>query len=380
MEVKLSGDEKEWMRSFEHRLQVALWMAYKEARKGGKRKTADEHRFELNADRNLKILRKALLSKEYKPSRSMAHIIHNPVIREIFAACFWDRVAHHLVFATVYPWWDRHLIDDAYSCRLGKGTKYGIERLDYHIRSASHNYARKVWVLKLDIQGYFMSLPRKRLYERAMWGLKQQFKGREDSKEFELMRFLWHEIIYDDPTHGAKKVGNLNAWRELPASKSLFGQPAGVGIVIGNLTSQLLSNIYLDQLDRFIVYTLGYKHYGRYVDDFYIVVTEDQLPQLKRDVKAIEAYLKTLGLTLHPRKRVLQESSKGVSFLGATVYHNHIIPGKRMMKNAKQAFHEVEMGMRGVETVTSYMGHAKYMNSREMLKKCFDAVGWEYLV
>lgn len=379
-ELKLLDDGKEWMRDFENRMQVALWLAYKEARKGGKRKTVDEHRFELNADANLKILRKAILNKEYKPSRSRAHIIHNPVIREIFAACFRDRVVHHLVFETVYPWWDKHLIDDAYSCRINKGTKYGIERLDYHIRSASHNYARKVYVLKLDIQGYFMSLPRDRLYERAIWGLRRQFAGREDSEEFELMKFLWHEIIFDDPTHGARKVGDLEAWRRLPASKSLFKQLAGTGIVIGNLTSQLLSNIYLDQLDRFIVYTLGYKHYGRYVDDFYVVVTEEQLPQLKKDIKAIEAYLRTLRLTLHPRKRMLQESSKGTPFLGATIYHNHIIPGKRMMKNAEWAFREVEMGIRDERTVISYMGHMKYMDGKQVLRMCFEAVGWDYIM
>lgn len=376
--LKASKEAIEWMRDFENRLQISLFVAYMDARKGGKRRTADEHRFELNADANLKILRKAILNKTYLPSRSRAHIIHNPVIREIFAASFIDRVVHHLLFGSVYEWWDRHLIDDAYSCRLGKGTKYGIERLDYHIRSASKNYKEKVWVLKLDIQGYFMSLPRKKLYERAIWGLERQFNGREDSKEFELLKYLWFVIIFDDPTHGAKKVGDLEGWRRLPASKSLFKQLAGVGIVIGNLTSQLLSNIYLDQLDRFIMYKLGYKHYGRYVDDFYIVVTKDQLPQLKRDIKAIERFLKTLGLTLHPRKRMLQESSKGVPFLGVVVYHNHIVPGKRMMKNAKKAFREVEAGMRGQESVISYMGHMKHMNSKEFLKTCFEAVGWDY--
>ena len=376
--INLEKDQKKWLKEIENRIQLGLYNAYVEARSGGKRKTQDEHKFELNADYNLKVLRKKILDRTYRPGRSRAHIIYNPVIREIFAASFSDRIIHHFIFDFVYDWWDRHFIEDSYSCRIGKGTKYGVERLDYHIRSASQNYKKKVWVLKLDIQGYFMSLPRKKLYERAIWGLEQQFHGKTSSLEFRVLKFLWRVIILDNPTKGAVKVGDLRAWQKIPASKSLFCQAKGIGIVIGNLTSQLLSNIYLDQLDRFVKFRLGYKHYGRYVDDFFIVVTEDQLPQLKKDVLAIERYLKTLGLTLHPKKRFLQESSKGVPFLGAIVYHNHIVPGQRMFKNAKKAFREVQMGMKGEESVVSYMGHAKFMNSENFLKLCFEAVGWDY--
>lgn len=379
--VKIDPGELEWMeQSFEHRLQVALYVAYIEARCGGKRGTSDEHKFELNADENLMMLRKDILDKTYEPSRSTAHIVHNPVIREIFAASFRDRVVHHLVFDLVYEWWDRHFINDSYSCRVGKGTLYGIRRLDHHIRSVSGNYARKAYVLQMDIKGYFMSLSRKELYRRAMWGLDKQFKGQKDTPEYEMLKSLWYKIIFDNPVNGAKKVGDLRGWSELPASKSLFNQPAGIGIVIGNLTSQLLSNIYLDQLDRFITERLGYKHYGRYVDDFYIVVTEEKLSQLKRDIGAIREYLKGLKLSLHPHKIRLQESSKGVEFLGAVVYHDYIVAGKRLKKNVIVACEEVIAGRRGVETVASYLGHLKYMDSAKLTTLAFERVGWEYRI
>ena len=125
---KLLCDKQDvkWLNRYENRLQLALYVAYLEARKGGKRSTRDEQMFELNADENLKLLRKDILDKTYRPSRSSAHIIYNPVIREIFAATFRDRVVHHLIFDTVYNWWDRRMIEDAYSCRVGKGTLYGI--------------------------------------------------------------------------------------------------------------------------------------------------------------------------------------------------------------------------------------------------------------
>lgn len=132
-----------------------------------------------------------------------------------------------------------------------------------------------------------------------------------------------------------------SAWNGLPASKSLFKQPKGQGIAIGNLTSQLVSNIYLDQLDRYVTFQLGFKHYGRYVDDFYIVHTNKN--ELIKATKVIENYLeKHLRLTLHPNKRYLQHINKGVAFLGAVVYPYRIHPGKRLKTNMKRALENIE--------------------------------------
>ena len=100
--IEFGVGDKEWLRKFENRLLFALYVAYLEARKGGKRGTKDEHRFELNADENLIKLRDDILAKTYRPSRSTAHIIHNPVIREIFAATFRDRVVHHHTTFTTF--------------------------------------------------------------------------------------------------------------------------------------------------------------------------------------------------------------------------------------------------------------------------------------
>ena len=363
---------KELQKPFSDRLRDKLYEAYKNARKNGKRKTHDEHRFEINQFENLAILQKDLENRTYVPSRSTAHIIYNPVIREIFAATFRDRIVHHLIFSTVYDWWDRRFIYDSYSCRIGKGTLFGVTRLDHHIRAVSQNYKKRAWVYKFDIKGYFMSLPRKELLKMALAGLDKQFKGHQNTEEYRLMRFLWQQIIMDDPVEGVKKKGKLSDWNKLPKSKSLFGQPAGKGIVIGNLTSQLLSNMYLDSLDKFIMYELGYKHYGRYVDDFYIVVDDSRVEQLKRDVKVIRNFLKRKGLTLHPKKCTLQDSKNGVDFLGAVVYHNHIVPGRRIKKNLQKACLDVKKGRKDGDSLVSYLGLCQHINSRKMLKEVFD--------
>ena len=381
MRIDYVNDDSErlkWMEaSFTNYLQEKLFIAFKEAKRG-KRATRDEQRFELNADENLMLLRRDLLDRTYTPSRGTAHIIHRPVMREIFAAPFRDRVVHHYIYDAVYDWWDRRFIYDSYSCREGKGTLMGIRRLDYHIRSASRNYAEKVYILRLDIQGYFMSLPRRELYERALLGLTRQYAGRMDSPEFRLLKFLWQQIIFDDPVKGVVRKGRLSDWDIMPSNKSLFRQEPGVGIVIGNLTSQLLSNIYLDMLDRFVVYDLGYKHYGRYVDDFYIVVTEAEMPQLLRDVWAIEGFLRLHKLTLHPHKRMLTTAERGVPFLGAMVHQGYILPGERLKRNFRKACVKVQAGTKDIETLVSYLGHVEHFDKIMFLADEFERVGLEY--
>ncbi len=371
--------DEEWEReSFRNHLAVLLRKAYYDARKNGKRMTHDEQEFEENEDINLRLLLDDIMKRRYKPSRGTVHIVNKPVKREIFAAPFRDRIVHHLIYNLVYPWWDRHFIYDSYSCRVGKGMKMGYDRLDYHIRSASLNYARPVCIVKLDIQGFFMSMSRARLLELAIRGLKKQYMVKLDSEEYKMLKFLWTQIIMDDPVKGVRVVGKRSEWDDLPPEKSLFNQPPGVGIVIGNLTSQLLSNIFLNELDRFVKYRLGYKHYGRYVDDFYIVVTAEQLPQALRDVKAIEVFLKSMGAKLHPKKRVVVSDAQGVEFLGAYVHRGYILPGKRVTKNFRQACKDVESGARDVSSVVSYMGHVKHFRHKKFTAKAFDAAAWEY--
>lgn len=352
-----------------------LIKAYFDARKG-KRRTLDEYTFEANWLENLKILRDDIIHKRYKPSRGIAFVTLKPVRREIFAAPFRDRVVHHFLYNMSAGWWDRRFIYDSYSCRVGKGVLFGIKRLEHHIRSVSKNYTEPTYVIKLDIQGYFMSLSRKGLFEKVTWGLDKQFADNKPRRD--LLLYLWREIIFDDPVKDVKKRGPLSRWDDLPKNKSLFGQPKGQGIVIGNLSSQLLSNIYLGQLDRFMQYELGYKHYGRYVDDFFYVVPAKDFDKAKADIKLIREFLKGIGLTLHPKKVHIQEVSKGVEFLGVVIYPYHTVMGKRFKRNFYKAVYELEIGRGEIESVISYLGYAKHHNARKLCKRVFSRAGWDY--
>lgn len=381
------------MADFEEFLRAELWQAYLAARLG-KRNTIDEHRFELHDVANLQNLRDCFLNRSYHPSRGVAFIIRDPVVREIVAAPFRDRVVHHFLFNICGDWWDRRFIPDSYSCRKGKGTLYGQKRLAHHLRQVTENYTKEAFVAKLDIQGYFMSLKHQKLYQRVQWGLRQQFfhatrADRENGircapqhrlRLYNLLCYLWKEIIFDKPMQGIAIRGKRSDWKQLPRSKSLFCQPPEQGIVIGNLTSQLLSNIFLDQLDRFVTFDLGYRHYGRYVDDFYILVPLEQRDQLLRDVDEIERFLKgRLGLTLHPKKRYSQLASHGIPFIGATVHPGYILPSRRAQNKAFLAAYRLATEGEGDPAgILSRMGCLKHINSRRLFKRIFDSFGWEY--
>ncbi|MBR1802012.1 RNA-directed DNA polymerase [Candidatus Saccharibacteria bacterium] len=353
-----------------------LYIAYLEARKN-KRGTSDEHTFELNAMQNLVMLRDDIINHRYKPGRGIAFIIYDPVMREIFAAPFRDRVVHHFLYNQNAKWWDERFIYDSYSCRVGKGTLFGVKRMQKHVRQVSRNGTRKAYVLKFDIQGYFMSLSRKRIFERVCWGLERQYDAKHEWLK-NLVRGLWAEVIFDDPTKGVRIRGSMKEWDGLPDNKSLFCQPPGQGIVIGNLSSQLVSNIYLDQLDRFVTFELGWKHYGRYVDDFYLVVTEEEFKRALSDVPKISEFLISIGLTLHPRKRYIQEVSHGTPFLGMVVYPYMIVPGRRFKNNFHHAAMEYTMGFLDDDSMISYLGYMKNVNGKKICKKMFDLAGFEY--
>jgi hypothetical protein len=347
-----------------------LYQAYLDARRH-KRHTVDVHRFEIALSENLAELAREIADRSYHPSRGIAFIVDKPVKREIFGAPFRDRVVHHLIYNFVYAWWDKHFICDNYSCRVGRGTLFGIRRLYHHMASASHNFQRPAYVLQLDLQGYFMSLDRQKLFDITDAGLRRQFH--DDAPKYRLFRFLWRQIIFDDPTVNVRIKGGWEGWRDLPPSKSMFNAKPGHGIVIGNLTSQLLSNIYLNQLDRFVTFDLGQKHYGRYVDDFYVVSADKN--ELMEVIRRIEEFSVSLDLVLHPRKRSIVEINQGVSFLGAVLYPYRIQPGDRTKRGIHTISHQLcqnhsAADMENLNTsLVSYRGHLIHFRHRKLLSK-----------
>lgn len=364
----------------------ALTDAYIEARKG-KRATHDMHEFELNWQENILNLAISLEERIYEPGSSIAFVIFDPKVREIFAAPARDRSAHHLLYSLGAGWWDQTFVQASTSCRVGRGTLYAISMAQYHMREVTNGYKNKAMVAKLDLRGYFMSLPREELCRKVLCGIDRQFKpyrGRSAAEMlYVLCRFLWSSVLKDDPIKKARKRGPKSHWdpKVLPPNKSLYSQEAGFGIVIGNLTSQLASNIYLDRLDKFITENLGYKYYGRYVDDFYIMVPIEKYAKLKRDIHIIESFLKReLGLILHKDKRYIQSVYKGMPYLGARVYPHCKYPSDRMQNRFRRAVMKYDRGIGNIDSVISYLGHMRHLDAEVFVKKVFREFDWNYMV
>jgi len=220
------------------------------------------------------------------------------------------------LFNYINPTFENQFIKDSYSCRKGKGTHYGISRLYDSIKKCSKDYKEDCYVLKLDIQGYFMNINKTILQQKLIANLTTASTIKPAIKD--LSHYLIDTILANDATQNCIIKGKISDWNDLPKSKSLFFSKANCGLPIGNLTSQLFSNIYLHSFDTFIKEDNNIKYYGRYVDDFYIL--SPNILYLKKIITVCKNYLKTqLGLQLHPKKIFLQHFSKGVNFLGATL-------------------------------------------------------------
>lgn len=334
------------------KLLLDLYRAYKDARRH-KRSRNYQLQFERNAESDLIRLRDAILSGRYRPGPSTCFIIHDPKMREVFAAQFRDRVVHHLLYNYIAPMLIPTFIRDSYSCIPGRGTHDGIYRLEGSIRSVSCNYSRPCYVLKLDIQGYFMHINRKCLLNICLNAL-EPFRSRLD---YPLVRHLLEVIILDNPTLNCNRRGSMSDWDGLPDSKSLFRSPPGCGLPIGNLTSQLFSNVYMDLFDKYMVSLVGEGHYGRYVDDAYVVGRSKA--ELRRLIPLAESFLKKeLGLSLSRNKIAIYSAYRGVEFLGA-----YLKPFRRYVSNSclsrmegKMASWVLHSPVHPVQSINSFLG------------------------
>ena len=324
--------------------------------------------FEENLYDNLTELCDELWNRTYKPKPYVCFIIEYPKKREIFAAYFRDRIVHHLFYNYTYALFDSTLIEDSYSCRIGKGTYYGIERLGHHIRSCSKNYIEKTYVLKMDIKGYFIHINRIKLLEITTNTLNKlrthKVPENKDGKEwqdildFDFILYINREIIMLDPTINCIFHSKKECWNGLPKSKSLFYTDENCGLPIGNLTSQLLSNVYLNILDQYIKRVLKCKHYGRYVDDFYIVSQNKE--KLLSYIPLIKTFLKEkLLLDLHMGKTRIINSNYGAEFLGAYIKPNRIYISNQCLRRIKSQLYDpkyVENNKNLIASINSYLG------------------------
>ena len=316
-----------------------LLAAYKTFRRG-KRFKDDVLKFEYNYEAELLKLQEELVEHTYTPLPAHRFFVYEPKKREITAACVRDRIVHHALCRVIEPIFDKRFIYDTYACRLGKGTLAAIKRFEsFKQKLLAHYSEDEIYILKADIQKYFENID-----HRILLGLI----GKKITDEEVI--WLIKRILTND---------NLSK-----------------GIPIGNLTSQVFANLYLNPLDQFIKHHLSFKYYIRYMDDFVLMdISKERLQKAKRE---IAHFLKeNLRLNLHPKKQTISPLKCGVDFLGFRIFSTHRLLRKenvkrfrRRLKRMKKQFEkkEITIGKIGL-SIRGWIAHAKWGNTYRLRKK-----------
>lgn len=310
-----------------------LLLAWKEFEIGKKNKK-DVQEFSLRLMDNIFSLHRDLKNGTYKHGEYYAFNISDPKPRNIHKASVRDRLLHHAIYRVLYPFFDRTFITDSYSCREEKGTHRAMNRFLFFARKVSRNNTRTVWVLKCDIKKFFASIDHGILKEI----LKQYISDTQ-------ILALLGEII------------------------GSFQTVQGKGLPLGNLTSQLLVNIYMNEFDQYVKHRMKEKYYVRYADDF--VFLSDNRDALLCLIPTIQDFLQErLKLELHPNKLFLKTLSSGVDFLGWVHFLDH-----RVLRTAtkRRMIRRID-GHPKDETVASYGGMLKHGNGFLLQEKFRRAV------
>jgi len=293
--------------------------------------------FEQRLEENIFALHRDLQYKQYKHGAYTSFYIHDPKQRHIHKAAIRDRVLHHAVFVQLNPLFEPTFINNSFSCQVGKGTHKGVRELEAALRKVSHNYINHCFVLKCDVQKFFASVNHVVLSDI----ISMRVKDRD-------AMWLINEII--------------NSFSS--------------GLPIGNLTSQLFANVYMNELDQFVKHKLKVTHYFRYTDDF-VIVSNDRA-YLQHLLPLIRQFLNyTLYLALHPNKVSICKLPQGVDFLGYVLLpHHRIVKTKtkhrifHKLHSRVQEYKQDKINRETLEqSLQSYLGVLSHANAYRLINE-----------
>lgn len=339
-----------------------LLEAYYDCRKR-KRKTASAIVYEMDYEGKLIALRDRINARTYRPGKSMCFVVTRPRYREVFAAAFEDRIVHHWIALRLEPLFEQIFSPRTFNCRKGKGQLYGINMLREDVRRCSVNYTQDCYIMKLDLQGFFMSINKKMLAGMVDDFVVENYHNEADK---DTLRFLCRTVVLHEPEKNCERHSPASYWGYLPPNKSLFTNGEGLGVAIGNLFSQLFANFLLNVLDWYLIKSLGFQYVGRYVDDFYIV--DKDKARLLAAVPYIRTLLQLYGLALHPHKFYLQHYSKGVQFTGSVVKKDRVYTANHTITYAVMAVRRLNRAetvpevLHAVDSINSYLGCFRHCN------------------
>lgn len=322
----------------------ALHAAYLRAR-SGKRTRQEVQHFEQDLEGNLIALQNELIWGSYRSGAYRTFTVNEPKERLVAALPFRDRVVQHALVAAIEPIWERRFVADNFACRPGRGTHRGADRAQAMLRQVKRDHGR-VAVFKADIAKYFKSI------------------------DHGILKHLLARRIACQPT--LRLLGQI-----IDSANALHGTP-GVGLPIGNLTSQLAANIYLHELDEFVKHGLRERHYCRYMDDF-IIVHHDKA-HLQRLRVQIEAFLaQRLRLKTNSKTQVFPVAlvrGRALDFLGYRIWTTH----RRLRKSSISRITQTIKRLRGLyatgrvsperigQSIKSWLAHASHADANGLVR------------
>ena len=307
----------------------SLMKSWLEFRNGKKRKD-DVADFVLHLAKHIYDLKEEILKGIYRHGGYKYFKIREPKIRNIHKATVRDRIIHHAIYRAVYSYFDRFFIFDSYSCRLDKGTHKALARFESFSRKESYNNTKTVWVLKGDIRKCFASINHQILKQIISRHIKCP----------KILQII--HVVIDSFTNG---------------------------IPLGNLTSQLFINIYLNEFDQHVKRVLKVSKYIRYADDFVIFSRDKKV--LEGLIPEIKLFLtENLKLDLHPDKVSVKTMNSGVDFLGWVHFPKYrILRRTTKIRMYQKIFPETKP-----EVVNSYFGLLSYGNTYKLKRNILEGI------
>lgn len=304
-----------------------LYRAYHKAAKG-KRYSTGHLLFSQHLASNLSRLRDDLKSGQYRPGKPNTFWVYEPKKREITAMPFVDRVAQHALGNIIEPIFDKVFLPQSHACRVGKGTHTAARSVQAELRRMEAS-GLTPWVLKTDYSKYFYSV------------------------QLDILNKEYRRKIACKPT--------------LRLLETIV-PPTGLGLPIGNLTSQLSANVYGHVVDRWLSHTKGFHRFYRYMDD--IVVIGESRPAMEQlRVELQDFSLSELGLKFSHWN--VQPASRGINFVGYRIWstykllrHDSVLRAKRKIKRYTKHGETEKLRM----FLGAWKGHAGWADSNNLLR------------
>lgn len=268
-----------------------LYQAYIKS-KSGKGFSKSSQKFQIAALDGIHQIKRRLETKTYNVSKYNEFIIHEPKERLIKSCSFVDKIVQHSLCDNVLiPILNKEFIQTNFAGQIGKGTLYGLECLKAQMYLAYCKYGYDCWIVKADISKFFYNI------------------------DHDILKDILEYFVEDKDVY----------WL---CEKFVDSTEEG-GLPLGNQVSQVYALTYLSGLDRFITGELGVKYYGRYMDDFYLIVQTKEYA--KWCLSAIYEFVCTLGLEMNGKTQIIPFKN-GIKFCG---FHTYVSSDGKVIRKLK---------------------------------------------